>query len=200
MPSLNNGDPNVGMQIWVDLPKSLKFCEPRYRDLRAGEIPLDTSEDGKVAIKVIAGQTKNGILSQQNLSYTPVWLLDVTIKPGGKFVQPLPRHWNSYAYTIEGSAVFGIGEDAKKADRFHMTVFESSGDRVVAEVPADATEDVRFILAAGLPLNQAIVQYGPFVSTSNEGIYDAMRDFQSYTNGFENARGFQSEIGKRLTF
>src|SRR5690606_1923782 len=39
---------NTGMQLWVDLPKELKFCEPRYRDLKATEIPLAKSDDGKV--------------------------------------------------------------------------------------------------------------------------------------------------------
>ena len=59
MPGENaDGSPNVGMQLWVDLPKSLKSCEPRYRDLRASEIPQDISDDKKVEIKVISGKDK----------------------------------------------------------------------------------------------------------------------------------------------
>jgi redox-sensitive bicupin YhaK (pirin superfamily) len=41
----DNGEPNVGMQLWVDLPKELKYCEPRYRDLKAKGIP-EAVEDG----------------------------------------------------------------------------------------------------------------------------------------------------------
>jgi redox-sensitive bicupin YhaK (pirin superfamily) len=196
MPGKNlDGSPNIGMQLWVDLPKSLKSCEPRYRDLRSGEVPMDTSKDGKVTIKVIAGKTLNGVVSQQNLSYTPVWLLDVTIKPGGQFVQPLPRNWNAFAYSFEGGPVTW---GTKKIDKFHMATFEQTGDRVIAEVPEDATEASRFILVAGLPLKQEIVQYGPFVATEPEGIYQAMRDYQTFSNGFERAKNWESEIGKRM--
>ena len=49
-----DGAPPTGLQLWVDLPKALKYCEPRYRDLRAAEIPKDVSADGKSEIKVIA--------------------------------------------------------------------------------------------------------------------------------------------------
>jgi redox-sensitive bicupin YhaK (pirin superfamily) len=42
-----NGEPNVGMQLWVDLPKELKYCEPRYRDLKAKEIPEAGGDGGR---------------------------------------------------------------------------------------------------------------------------------------------------------
>jgi quercetin 2,3-dioxygenase len=201
MPSKSaDGQPNVGMQLWVDLPKQLKWCEPRYRDLRASEIPIDTSKDGKVIIKVIAGQTHNGIISQQNLSYTPIWYLDITVKPGGKLVQPLPRRWNALAYLLEGSINFNTGKELKKVDQYHMTVFEQSGDRVIAQVPEEAEHDARLILIAGLPLTQPIVQYGPFVATSAEEVYQALSDYQTSSNGFERAKNWQSEIGQRMAF
>ncbi|KAK6429471.1 RNA pol II transcription cofactor, partial [Oleoguttula sp. CCFEE 5521] len=91
-----DGSPNVGMQLWVDLPKDLKACEPRYRDLKSTEIPAYNSPDGKVTVKVISGQT-HGVDSLQELAYTPVWLLDITIRSGGSIEQPLPAGWNSFA-------------------------------------------------------------------------------------------------------
>jgi quercetin 2,3-dioxygenase len=200
MPGQNpDGGPNVGLQLWVDLPKELKYCEPRYRDLRKDEIPLDISPDGKVSIKVISGQTKSGVTSPQELSYTPVWLLDVTIKPGGKLVQPLPARWNAFAYSMEGTVTFGAGQAARTVEQYHNTVFEQAGDNIIAEVDADAIEDARFIIAAGLPLAQNIVQYGPFVGTSVEQVQQAFLDYQTYSNGFERAKGWESEIGKRMT-
>lgn len=196
MPRQNaDGSPNVGMQLWVDLPKALKMCEPRYRDLRANEIPDVTLNDGKVNIKVISGQS-HGVDSVKELAYTPVWLLDVTIKPGGKVVQPLPAGWNSFAYTISGTVQFG--KDAQTVEQYHNTVFEQKGDSVVASVKDDAKEDSRFILVAGLPLDQKIVQYGPFVLTKEEDIYEALKDYQTHSNGFERARNWESEIGKSM--
>jgi redox-sensitive bicupin YhaK (pirin superfamily) len=200
MPRQNpDGSANVGMQLWVDLPEKLKSCEPRYRDLRASEIPQVDLDDGKVKIKVISGQS-HGVDSVQELAYTPVWLLDVTIKPGGKVQQNLPVGWNAFAYTLEGTVQFGAGKDAKTIEKYHNTVFEQKGDCVVAEVPETATEDSRFILVAGIPLDQKIVQYGPFVVTSQEEIYKAMHDYQTHTNGFERAKNWESEIGKNMAY
>src|SRR5690242_19468501 len=70
------GKPMCGLQLWVDLPKELKYCEPRYRDLRAAEIPEVTTDEEKVHVKVISGQAF-GVQSARDLSYTPVWYLEI---------------------------------------------------------------------------------------------------------------------------
>lgn len=54
------------------------------------------------------------------------------------------------------------------------------------------------VLVAGLPLDQKVVQYGPFVLNSQEEVYQAMLDYQSHSNGFERAAGWKSEIGKSM--
>lgn len=54
------------------------------------------------------------------------------------------------------------------------------------------------VLVAGLPLDQKVVQYGPFVLTSQDEVYQAMLDYQSHSNGFERAAGWKSEIGKSM--
>lgn len=52
------------------------------------------------------------------------------------------------------------------------------------------------MLVAGQPLDQDIVKYGPFVMTTEKDVQQALLDFRSYSNGFERARGWESEIGK----
>ncbi|PGH09608.1 hypothetical protein AJ79_05664 [Helicocarpus griseus UAMH5409] len=212
MPHENpDGSPNVGMQLWVDLPEKLKMCEPRYRDLRATEIPVATVDDGKVTVKVISGQS-HGVDSVRDLAYTPVWIFDITIRPGGKIAQTLPQGWNAFAYTLAGTTTFGAASDAnttpssrlddsssaKTVGAFHNVVFDKAGDFVHASAAADAQEESRFMLVAGQPLDQKVVQYGPFVLSSQEQVYQAMLDYQSNANGFERARGWASEIGKRM--
>ncbi|KAL8744222.1 MAG: hypothetical protein Q9190_003504 [Brigantiaea leucoxantha] len=192
-----DGLPNIGMQLWVDLPEKLKACEPRYRDLRAKEIPTIEVDDGKAVIKIISGQS-HGTDSVKELAYTPVWIFDITLKPGGKVQQELPLGWNAFAYTLAGTTGFGAGKENTQVGPFHNVVFEQKGDSVVAEVSEDAKEDGNFFLVAGLPLNQKVVQYGPFVLNSQEGVYKAMMDYQSNSNGFERAKGWRSEIGKSI--
>ncbi|MCJ1479499.1 hypothetical protein MMC13_008185 [Lambiella insularis] len=192
-----DGSPNVGMQLWVDLPERLKSVEPRYRDLRAKEIPVVTTDDKKVTTKVISGRSA-GVDSVQELAYTPVWMFDIEIMPGGKVSQDLPLGWNAFAYTLQGDTTFGVGKAQTTIGQFHNVVFEQKGDVVVAEVPESAKESARIFLVAGLPLDQNVVQYGPFVLNSQEGVHQAILDFQSHSNGFERAKGWQSKIWKSV--
>ncbi|EQB53255.1 pirin [Colletotrichum gloeosporioides Cg-14] len=198
MPKQNpDGSANVGLQLWVDLPKHLKSCEPRYRDLRAKEIPTVDVDDGKVHIKIISGQS-HGVDSVRDLAYTPVWILDINIKPGGKVAQPLPKGWNAFAYTLDGQSIFGTGAQKRVVDQFHNVVFELDGEVINVEVDASAERDARLVLIAGTPLDQEVVQYGPFVLSSKAEVYQALMDYQTHSNGFERAEGWQSEIGKSM--
>lgn len=198
MPRQNpDGSANVGLQLWVDLPKHLKKCEPRYRDLPASEVPSVDTDDGKVHVKVISGQS-HGVDSVKDLAYTPVWILDVAIKPGGSIVQPLPKGWNAFAYTLEGQTLVGEKGNQTVVEQYHNVVFEPEGDVVHAAVDPGAEKGSRFILVAGTPLDQEIVQYGPFVLNTKEEVYQAMMDYQTHANGFERAKNWKSEIGKSM--
>ncbi|KAF1911665.1 RmlC-like cupin domain-containing protein [Ampelomyces quisqualis] len=198
MPRQNaDGSANVGMQLWVDLPKELKSCEPRYRDLRSSEIPEARSDDGKVHVKVISGKAY-GTESLKELAYTPVWLLDFTIQPGGSVKQALPRGWNAFAYLLNGTTIFSTGAESRPVDQYHNVVFEQDGDSIEASVDQGAEKESQFVLVAGLPLDQPIVQHGPFVVTSRNEVVQAMMDYQTHANGFERAKGWESEIGKSM--
>lgn len=197
----NPGAPNVGMQLWVDLPQELKYCEPRYRDLRAAEIPQVKCSEGKVEVKIISGESQ-GVESVKDLAYTPVWLLDITIAPGGRIAQPLPKGWNSFMYILSGSVhihqTTSAEDPGTKVPEFHNVVFNREGEGVDLSVPETSRESARMILVAGKVLEQNVVQYGPFVVESEEAVYRAMRDYQGYTGGFERAKGWRSQIGKAM--
>lgn len=200
MPRHNpDGTPNIGIQLWVDLPRDLKDCAPRYRDLRARDIPETTADAGRVYVKVISGKAYN-TESLKELAYTPVWLLDFTVQPGGTVKQALPRGWNAFAYVLAGTAVFSspAAPVSRPVPQYHNVVFSTEGDSIQASVEAGAAEASRFLLVAGMPLDQPIVQYGPFVVTSRDEVMQAMRDFRTCSNGFERASNWESKIGKSL--
>lgn len=189
-----DGDINAveGLQLWVDLPQELKNCEPRYRDLRAAEVPVATPND-KVQVKVISGESF-GVKSMQELAYTPVWLLDVTLQPGGRIEQAIPADFNAFIYQMSGT----LSIAGKQYPAHTSTFFNTSGDGIKAAVPETAAHAARFIVVAGKMLNQKIVQHGPFVETSQEKIVKAFKDFETRSNGFERAAGWRSEIGQRM--
>ncbi|CAN8104545.1 unnamed protein product [Discula destructiva] len=194
MPVQNDdGSPNTGLQLWVDLPRELKMCEPRYRDLRAAEVPAVEADDGRVRVKVISGKSY-GVESVQDLAYTPVWLLDVTVKKGGRLVQEVPKGFNVFVYTLEGTVRFGA--ERREVPQYHNVVFEEQGDVIAAE--NDKEEQARFFIVGGKILDQPVVQYGPFVVSTPAEVREAMFDYQMHTNGFERAEGWASEIGKSM--
>jgi redox-sensitive bicupin YhaK (pirin superfamily) len=137
-----DGGQTVGLQLWVDLPKKLKYCEPRYRDLRAAEIPKVEVDDGRVTIKVISGQS-HGVDSVKELAYTPVWLLDFQLRPGANVTQALPQGWNAFAYVLEGDVTVGEGAEANKAEQYDNVFFKQEGDVIQLSTEASATKDAR---------------------------------------------------------
>lgn len=187
----DDGTSPEGMQLWVDLPAELKACEPRYRDLRAKEIPI-VSPDEKVEVKVISGES-HGTKSVQDLAYTPVWYLDFNMKPGSTYDQELPQDFNSFIYVLEGN----IKVDKTDVKEFHCALLDRNGEGVKLSVDSSETKPARFIVVGGQILDQPVVQHGPFVETSREKIYKAFIDYQSGQNGFERAVNWESEIGKR---
>lgn len=190
------------------------MCAPRYRDLRAEEIPRATTADGLVEVKVISGRSL-GVESLKDLAYTPVWLLDITVRPGGQIEQELPKNWNAFAYLLDGTATFSDGRGTSEpVEAFHNVVFkqhsegnlnehgseghDTDNDTVLIQVDSSSSSPARIIFIAGIPLDQPVVQHGPFVMTSRDEIMNTMVDYQTGSNGFERAHEWHSEIGERM--
>jgi redox-sensitive bicupin YhaK (pirin superfamily) len=189
----DDGSPSIGLQLWVDLPEQLKMSEPRYRDVHAKEIREATADEGKVKVKVISGSSYGVESKQKDVSYTPVWYLDFTVQPGGHVKQPIPQSWNAFAYVLSGS----LSAQSQVVEKHHIATLEKAGDSFEAHVPDKATENAHFVLIAGLPLDQSIVQHGPFVMTSQKDVRQAVMDFVSHTNGFERAKSWESQAERR---
>ncbi|KAL1990272.1 hypothetical protein VTN49DRAFT_6111 [Thermomyces lanuginosus] len=206
---LQEGDvaETTGLQLWLDLPRELKKVEPRYRDLRGDVIPEVQQDEGKVTVKVISGESQGVRFpedpSKEVFTLTPLWFLDVTIRPGGTLRQPVPVGWTVVAYILEGNVSFtqsnveGDDHSDDGVETYHTVVFKTEGDHIYA---TSKNGTARFVLLAGQPLDQPVVQYGPFVCSTEEEIYQALFDFQTASNGFERARGWRSEIGKRMAY
>jgi hypothetical protein len=163
-----------GFQLWVNLPRRDKMMNPRYPELRAAEIPRATSEDGKVSVTVIAGDslgTKATIDTR-----TPIIYLHYKLKPGSVATQPVPHDYNAFTYVVEGAGLFGA-ESELGADG-QMVLFAPDGDEVRIENPADAQSVLEVLLIAGIPLNEPIARYGPFVMNTEAEIHQAFEDYR----------------------
>lgn len=186
-----DGSPNIGLQLWVDLPEELKEVEPRYRDLKTWEIPETVQQDGKLKVRIISGQSY-GIDSVKELAYTPVHYYHYTMKPGAHFSQKVPKDFNFFLYVLKGKNL-RLQKDTV-VNQFDNSFFNPDGDQIVGEYPSTEEGELEFVLIGGKILDQNIVQHGPFVATNRERIRQAFLDYQTATNGFERLRSWNSLI------
>uniref|UniRef100_A0A453MHE6 Pirin-like protein n=1 Tax=Aegilops tauschii subsp. strangulata TaxID=200361 RepID=A0A453MHE6_AEGTS len=173
-----------GLQLWINLASKDKMIEPRYQELESKDI--SQAEKHGVKVRIIAGEAF-GVRSPV-YTRTPTMYMDFTMQPGSQLHQPIPEGWNAFVYIIEGEGVFGR-EGAAPASAHHCLVL-GAGDGLSVWKRSGAP--LRFVLAAGQPLNELVVQQGPFVMNSRAQIKKAMEDYYYGRNGFEKASQWSS--------
>ena len=158
-----------GFQLWVNLPRRDKMMKPRYQELRAAEIPTATSADGKVTVTVIAGESLGTRATID--TRTPIMYLHVRLAAGASFTQAIPENYNAFAFIVGGTAEFGD----RLARENDMVLFDRDGD----EVTITTKNGAELLLIGGVPLNEPVARYGPFVMNTVGEIRQAMLDYQS---------------------
>jgi redox-sensitive bicupin YhaK (pirin superfamily) len=158
-----------GLQLWVNLPKRDKMMTPRYQEIGPEKIPTASSEDGRVSVRVIAGEALGAKAAID--TRTPIQYLHFKIQPGASVVQPVPAGFNAFAYVLAGEAVQG----AKKSGAHTMVVFAQDGDEV--ELSAGEGEALDVLLIAGEPLGEPVARYGPFVMNTQAELVEAFEDY-----------------------
>ena len=164
-----------GFQLWINLPSNEKMKPAGYRDIEPDEIPVHVLADGG-QVKVIAGTLNTDgvkiVGPIDGLSTEPLYL-DVQLPAGASFTQRVARGLQAMAYVFEGQLKL-VGDAPLLAT--HSAAILGDGDIVSFE--ADA-QGARFLLLAGRPLNEPIVQYGPFVMNTVAEIERAILDYQT---------------------
>jgi redox-sensitive bicupin YhaK (pirin superfamily) len=162
-----------GFQLWVNLPKRDKMIKPHYQEIPSSRIPVGRSSDGKVIARVIAGQALgvNAIIETR----TPIMYIHFTLQPRGKIRQQVPTEYNAFAYVVNGEGLFG--SNMKKVARGLVATFSSGDSITIKNESTDAPLDV--LLIAGVPLNEPIARYGPFVMNQPQEIEEAIKDYRN---------------------
>jgi redox-sensitive bicupin YhaK (pirin superfamily) len=178
------GGVQEGFQIWVNLPAAEKMMQPRYQTLRKDEIPLATSADGKVQVRVIAGHSLG--VSAQIDTRVPVQLLHFTIQAGGSIEQLVAADQNAMIYVFRGE--LQLGDDGVRV-REGQAALLTAGEAIRLAVGVDSSESAQALLLSGRPLNEPVARYGPFVMNTREQIEQAFIDFQTGKFGVIPSRG-----------
>jgi redox-sensitive bicupin YhaK (pirin superfamily) len=151
------------------------MIKPRYQEISAEQIPTAQTDDGLVTVKAIAGEAlgvKSAIATQ-----TPIMYLHFTLQPGGTVVQPVPKEYNAFTYLLDGEGLFGA--DKERAGDGQMVLFAQDGEEVAISNPSDARSPLDVLLIAGVPLNEPVVRYGPFVMNTQAEIVQAIEDYRN---------------------
>jgi redox-sensitive bicupin YhaK (pirin superfamily) len=167
-------------QIWLNLPKKNKMVEPHFKMLWQDTIPNFEHKDsnGKVTkVEVIAGKLN------EHLAPTPPpnsWAADTTnevavwnikMEAGASWTLPKASAGiNRTIYFYEGSELVLAQQKIKS---YSAVELKSEFD---IELNA-GTEPVSILMLQGKPINEQVMQYGPFVMNTKEEINQAFEDY-----------------------
>jgi len=156
------------MQLWVNLPRKDKRAVPAYQPITKADIPVVALAKGG-QVRVIAGEL-DGARGPAR-TFTPMTMLDVRLVAGETLTAPFPASFNALAVVAEGRAHVGKAT----ASAGELVLFANDGERIdiTAEVPT------HLVVLAGQPLDEPIVQYGPFVMNTPDEIRQAIYEVQS---------------------
>jgi redox-sensitive bicupin YhaK (pirin superfamily) len=155
------------MQLWVNLPRKDKAAAPGYQALQASQFP-DVALARGGTVRVLAGEYKGARGPAR--TFTPITMLDAELRAGEELPVSLPPTYNALAVVAEGR----VSVADRTAAAGELILFANDGD----QLSLTAIEEAHVILLSGEPIDEPIVQYGPFVMNSVEEIEQAIIDVE----------------------
>lgn len=172
-----------GLQLWVNLPASLRRTQPRYQALTNDALGR-ASGDGW-SIEAIAGEFLGAL--GPAATHTPIGLARATVEPDTTLTIPLEDGHTAAVYAFAGEAELAGSPHALTAHQ--LAVFERSGSDLVLDVPASATGPFDALILTGEPIGEPMVRSGPFVMNTSDEITEAFDDYRAGRMGAITATG-----------
>jgi len=157
------------IQLWVNLPSTLKMTEPAYQEIQDQMIPVVTLENDAGQVRVIAGEFSGS--SGPARSFTPINLWDIQLNASGNVSITLPSGYTTAVFVLDGLVQVNKQESI---GAIQLLGFEREGN----EISLQAIENTRLLLMNGKPIDEPLTGYGPFVMNSEREIRQAIDDFK----------------------
>lgn len=157
------------IQLWINTPAKHKMKVPTYQHLSESSMPSIKSTDGSIATKVVAGKYESitGTAETQG----ELLILWSTAAANGNVQIDLPKGHNTMLYLIKGDVkIDGHGN----VDTESLVILETDTSAISIVAQAGA----QWLILSGVPLNEKVTQYGPYVMNTQTEILEAMRDYQ----------------------
>jgi len=177
-----------GFQLWANLPASQKMTDPRYQEVKSGDIPEITDDDG-TQVRVVCGNFWGKSGPVDGIATNPTYI-DVTVGPGRKKTLPVEVSSSAFAYVFGGSGKFcnasaplavpteGVQwldtHPPSAAENRSLILFDR-GDEVTVQAGDDG---IRFLLISGKPLQEPVAWYGPIVMNTQAELQQAFQDLE----------------------
>jgi len=162
-----------GFQLWANLPKKDKMTRPRYRDIRAEDIPEFKGEGFR--LKLICGDYGGVSGPAQDIIIQP-WFFDVTAEAGADFTLAVRPEDNVLCCVFEGKGWFDK-EKTQEVGPGQLVVLEDGG----AVACTASKEGMRFMLIAGKPLKEPVAWQGPIVMNTDAELRKAFEEYRKGT-------------------
>ena len=181
----DDANPLELFQIWLNLPVAAKMAEPNFTMLWSQSIPRLPAVDAqglRTDVTIIAGQLQGAAAplapppdswAAQGDADVAIWT--VRMDPGARWTLPAASGAGTgrQLYFFRGGPVT-VGD---------QRVAEPSAIELRAEVEVElingADAEAQFLLLQGRPLDEPVVQYGPFVMNTKAEITQTMDDYRS---------------------
>jgi redox-sensitive bicupin YhaK (pirin superfamily) len=168
-------------QIWLNLPKVNKFVEPHFKMLWNEQIPKflhEDSNDKQTIVDVIAGEvsdvkspdsTPSSWAADRN-HHVAIWT--IKMEAGAEWLLPASVEGvNRILYYYKGA---GFTIENNEIPDYH-SIQVSPIDELMLKA---GSEDCFLLLLQGQPINEPVVQHGPFVMNTEKEIQDAFREYR----------------------
>ena len=167
-------------QIWLNLPKKSKMADPHFTMLWSDSIPkivMKDAQNKEVKIEVIAGSLMGksapppppNSWASSPANEVAVW--NIRMEAGAKLTLPKASNGvNRMLYFYEGESIIISGQSVPK---YHAVELNPAHDIVIE----NKNHKSRLLLLQGKPLNEHVIQYGPFVMNTKEEIHQAFEDY-----------------------
>jgi redox-sensitive bicupin YhaK (pirin superfamily) len=153
-----------GLQLWLGLPKEHEEIEPSFFHYPRASMPERT--DNGVLLRVLAGKAYG--MSSPAFVLSPLFYVDAAL-PAGTELEVTNDYEERALYVVEGA----VSSADQTADVGCMLVFERG-----AKIAVRAEDAARVVMVGGAPLEGERHIDWNFVSSSQERIEQAKRDWK----------------------
>jgi redox-sensitive bicupin YhaK (pirin superfamily) len=168
-------------QIWLNLPRKSKMVNPHFKMIWNDSVPRMTESDSngnKTEIEVLVGKLKSHSAPDSppdSWAANPnneVGIFNIQLEPHATWEIPAASAGiNRTIYYYEGE---GLSIETMIVPAYHAVEVDATQPVFVA----NGNLTSKILVLQGRPINEPVVQHGPFVMNTKEEIYQAFDDYQ----------------------